>query len=102
MNQSGDELFNIDNESGSTTSASNSNTFDSYQCFGGEVEAYPSPTQWMTFDALYAMNEPTLKLSNSDDLNKHIHDAIIQVSEESEVDARLIFALIMQEVNTIS
>ena len=98
-NQSGDDLFNIDNDSDSTISSDNSDSIGSYECFGGKVDAYPSPEQWMTFDALYALNEPTLKLSNSDDINKHIYDAIIQVSEESKVDARLILALVMQEVN---
>lgn len=97
-NQNVNELYNIDNDSDSTALSQNSDSFDSYECYGGNVDAYPTTEQWMTFDALYALNEPTLKLSNSDDLNKHIYDAIVQVSEESEVDARLILALVMQEV----
>ena len=53
---------------------------------------------WMSFNALWKLNEPTLQLSNTAEQNKHIYEAIIQVSQESKVDARIILALIMQEV----
>ena len=71
-----------------------------YHCYGGDVASLPSIDKWMSFNALYKMNEPTLLLSNTPQQNQYIRDAVVKVSQESKVDARLILAVIMQEVGS--
>ncbi|KAF8323959.1 hypothetical protein DL93DRAFT_2070113 [Clavulina sp. PMI_390] len=69
-----------------------------YTCFAGNVNSLPPISQWMSFTASWARQQQ-YSLGNFDTSTQQtqIHDAIVQVSQESKVDARLILAVIMQE-----
>lgn len=71
-----------------------------YQCYGGKLESYPPIRQWLSFNDLWKANQDAISRRNSGDqqLVGYIHDAILKVSSESKVDARLILATVMQEV----
>lgn len=71
-----------------------------YQCYHGDVSAYPSNDEWLSFDALWDINKDTILAANEGDadITRYIHDSTLQVAEESNVNARLILAAIMQEV----
>ena len=95
----GSEWYSPDLNSGAVASTFAVAGSEAYKCYGGVVNAYPRMNEWLSFNALYKLNEPTLQLSNTAEQNRYIYDAIVQVSQESKVDARIILALIMQEVN---
>ncbi|PSN69981.1 hypothetical protein BS50DRAFT_301781 [Corynespora cassiicola Philippines] len=76
---------------------------DIYSCKGPKMDDYPKMNEWLSFEQLWQINEGEISLSNNctnnrtTDFTKEIKDAIVDVSRESFVDARLILALIMQE-----
>ena len=74
-----------------------------YQCFHGDVRRYPKIDDWLNFDALWDINQPQILSSNGGDtyIEHYIKEAVLQVAGESQVNARLILAAIMQEVRII-
>lgn len=91
---SGEKWYSSDFKSGSSPGDESS----SYQCFHGDVDKYPSMNKWMSFNDMYHLNKPAMMQSQSEDIVNHIHDAIVDVSKSSKLDARIILAIIMQEV----
>ncbi|KAK3629615.1 hypothetical protein LTR56_017920 [Elasticomyces elasticus] len=71
-----------------------------YLCFDG-TDATASATQWLPFDQLWLLNEPTILTKNGGDtyITHYIREAIEQVSCDGEVDASLVLAIVMQEVS---
>ena len=62
---------------------------------------YPSITEWLSFDKMWEINLPHITSVNSQagsNFPSLIHDAIQKVSQDSKVDARLILAVVLQEV----
>lgn len=74
----------------------------SYQCFQAGLSQDGSPRPWLAFERLWQVNEPTILSKNGGNtyIEHYIKDAILQVSEESHVDARLLLAIMMQEVRS--
>jgi hypothetical protein len=71
-----------------------------YSCAGPDIDDYPKPDQWLSFDALWAINEPLIKEKNKgNNYGDYIKRAIESVSTESKIDARLILVIIMQEAS---
>lgn len=70
-----------------------------YQCFGGDIGNYPAESSWLSWEDLWEVNREQVLSSNGGDiyLQHYIHEAILQVSLESDIDARLVLALTMQE-----
>ena len=73
-----------------------------YQCFG-ETDTDLSPQTWISFARLWHINGPTVSSRNGGDtyITHYIREAVVQVADESTVDARLVLALMMQEVPSI-
>lgn len=69
--------------------------------FSGKLADYPSIDQWMNFEDMFNLNKDvTMNGSGSSgEQIGEIWNAIVQVSQESKVDARLILAVIIQEVS---
>lgn len=74
-----------------------------YQCFHGDVRSYPKVDDWLNFDALWDTNQPQILSINGGDtyIEHYIKEAVLQVAGESQVNARLILAAIMQEVYAV-
>jgi hypothetical protein len=71
-----------------------------YNCVGPDVKDYPKKGEWLPFETLWKINEPLIKEKNKGkDYAPFIRKAIEDVSSKSKVDARLILAIIMQEVS---
>lgn len=72
-----------------------------YQCFHGQLSHYPAPKSWLSFSDLWNTNREQILSSNGGNayIQHYIHESILAVSEESNVDPRLILALIMGESN---
>lgn len=71
-----------------------------YYCFRGIKENFPPITNWMKFSEMFVFNQKTTLVHfDSGPEQGAIYDAILQVSREAKVDARLILAVIMQEVS---
>lgn len=70
-----------------------------YQCFERNIANYPPPTHWLSFADMWNINREQILSSNGGNtyLQHYIHQAILKVSKESNLDARLILALIMGE-----
>ncbi|KAJ9626945.1 hypothetical protein H2203_003402 [Taxawa tesnikishii (nom. ined.)] len=70
-----------------------------YQCYKGDVSKYPSIAQWLSFNELWNINSPHITARNNGNMQytQNIHDSIMKISQESNVDARVILAMIMQE-----
>ena len=73
---------------------------NNYQCFDS-ADTDLSLQSWRSFHHLWRINEATVLSNNGGDtyIRHYIHEAIVQVADESKVDARLILALMMQEVS---
>lgn len=73
-----------------------------YSCVGPKAEDFPGQNEWLTFDQLWELNEPVIEKANGGSTyNDELQTAIKEVASDSKVDARLILAIIMQEVHTI-
>lgn len=72
-----------------------------YSCYGGELSNYPSVDEWLSWDALWNVNREQVLSSNGGDtyIQHYVQEAILQAERESNVDARLILAILMQESN---
>ncbi|KAF2501149.1 hypothetical protein BU16DRAFT_522158 [Lophium mytilinum] len=70
-----------------------------YNCHGTELSDFPSFEEWISFDDMWKINEPILEAVNPEylDLIPTIREKIELVSADSQVDARLILAVIMEE-----
>ncbi|KAF2814726.1 uncharacterized protein BDZ99DRAFT_408085 [Mytilinidion resinicola] len=70
-----------------------------YNCKGPQISDFPSFDEWISFNDMWQINEPILKLSNPDHPNliPTIREKIELVSTSTQVDARLILAIIMEE-----
>ncbi|KAK5136230.1 hypothetical protein LTR08_003837 [Meristemomyces frigidus] len=70
-----------------------------YQCFH-DPDVDLSPQTWLSFANMWRINEPTILSKNGGDtyIKHYIHEAVAYVADESAVDARLILALMMQEM----
>jgi glucan 1,3-beta-glucosidase len=70
-----------------------------YWCFGGPASNFPPFQNWMNFQDMFNLNQQTsMAFEESGPIQGDIYNAIVGVSQASKVDARLILAIIMQEV----
>jgi glucan 1,3-beta-glucosidase len=70
-----------------------------YWCFRGPATNFPPIQNWMNFNTMFNLNQQTsMVYEESGPIQGDIYNAIVQVSKASLVDARLILAVIMQEV----
>ena len=70
-----------------------------YWCFRGIKENFPPFGNWMNFHDMFERNQFTTMVKyDSGPEQGAIYNAILQAAQESKVDARLILAVIMQEV----
>ncbi|KAI4111078.1 MAG: hypothetical protein LQ339_000806 [Xanthoria mediterranea] len=65
--------------------------------YAGPASAYPNPSQWASYSALWAQNSRLMKFNSSDAEVELIHRAIETVSASSGVDVRAILVIIVQE-----
>ncbi|KAK5018600.1 hypothetical protein LTR60_001433 [Cryomyces antarcticus] len=70
-----------------------------YQCYHGDVSKYPTKDKWMNFYDLFNHNKPAMLARNNGngELVGEIWNAIVKVSQDAKVDARVILATVMQE-----
>ncbi|KAF2140986.1 uncharacterized protein K452DRAFT_288374 [Aplosporella prunicola CBS 121167] len=79
-------------------SGSGSESSVSYEKYCGSVAKYPPMKKWQTFDSLWQINLPVIKSKGtSDKLIAVLKAKILAIALESQVDARVILATIMQE-----
>ena len=78
------------------TQISSSSESISFHYYSGSASAFFTSSFWKTFDMLWTFNKGVCEL-NSDDTVQFIHDAITQVASEFNVDARIIFTIILQK-----
>jgi glucan 1,3-beta-glucosidase len=70
-----------------------------YYCFRGPAANFPPIQNWMNFNTMFNLNQQTsMVYEESGPIQGDIYNAIVQISKASLVDARLILAVIMQEV----
>ena len=70
-----------------------------YWCFRGIKENFPPFGNWMNYHDMFERNQFTTMVKyDSGPEQGAIYNAILQAAQESKVDARLILAVIMQEV----
>ncbi|KAK4946130.1 hypothetical protein LTR66_014324, partial [Elasticomyces elasticus] len=71
----------------------------SYKCYHGGINSYPPMSSWMNFYDMFNHNKPTMlaRNNNNDQWVGWMWDAITQTAAASNVDARLILAIVMQE-----
>ena len=75
-----------------------------YKCFAGDVQNYPSPEKWPSWEALWDVNREQVLSSNGGDtyLQHYIQEGVLQVASDTNTDARLILAVIMQETKGVA
>lgn len=68
-----------------------------YQCF---LPPVPSSEHWLSYDALWRINQPMILHMNGGDTNivHDIHDGISQVASEAGFEASFMLAIMMEEV----
>ncbi|KAK0664395.1 hypothetical protein DIS24_g836 [Lasiodiplodia hormozganensis] len=66
-----------------------------YECFHGAN--YPGVNDWESFGTLWNINLPALRLHNSAANNQILRSKILSIATETNTDARIILAIIMQE-----
>ena len=69
-----------------------------YTCMSGPASNFPAFSSWVPFEDMFQTNQAQLAASDSASEQQKIHDAILSISQASQVDARFILAIIMQEV----
>lgn len=71
-------------------------SYNGYQCYGSK---YPASHEWLSWDQLWDVNREQVLSSNGGDtyIQHYIGEGILQVSSETDVDARLILAIVMQD-----
>ncbi|KAF2102773.1 hypothetical protein NA57DRAFT_71757 [Rhizodiscina lignyota] len=93
----GDNWYSPNFKKGATAPAPSQPGPYDYQCFSGDIEKYPDISNWLSFHELFQINKPMMLLSNSEDIVSAIYHGIEAISKDSNVDARVILAMIMQE-----
>ena len=75
-----------------------------YQCFSGPNSQFPPISRWMNFNEMFTRNQQysLAVIGDSGPDQGAMYNAIVQVSQDSKVDARLILAIIIQEVDALS
>ncbi|KIW53742.1 hypothetical protein PV05_06156 [Exophiala xenobiotica] len=93
----------LDLETGSTD-AQTQYTF--YTGNGSAENGWPSMSDWLSFDAMYENAMPYIGqkcvgnvVGNSPNETDQLHDSIIKVGNNTEMDPRFILAVVMQESN---
>lgn len=97
------QLDQSDLETGST-SAQTQYTF--YTGDGSAEDGWPSMSHWLSFDAMYENAKPYVGqncvddvVGNSQNETDQLHESIIKVGNETDMDPRFILAVVMQESN---
>ncbi|KAK7902648.1 hypothetical protein LTR67_002294 [Exophiala xenobiotica] len=97
------QLDQSDLETGST-SAQTQYTF--YTGDGSAEDGWPSMFDWLSFDAMYENAKPYVGqncvdnvVGNSQNETDQLHESIIKVGNETDMDPRFILAVVMQESN---
>jgi hypothetical protein len=71
-----------------------------YTCYNGPASNFPSFSSWMNFYDMFDLNQAdSMVYEESGPLQGDLWNSIVQVAANSEVDARFILAVIMQEVS---
>ncbi|TKA33760.1 hypothetical protein B0A50_00596 [Salinomyces thailandicus] len=94
--------------SGSSGSGPGSGLGDTYTFYSGDGSSsagWPSENQWVGFDDMWTANMAVIRIScaqfgmsdNSDSESNDLKSAIQSIASASNVDARLILAVVMQE-----
>jgi hypothetical protein len=67
-----------------------------YQCY---INNHPDSHEWLSWNHLWDINREQVLSSNGGDtyIQHYVKESILEVAEESNVDARLILAVVMQE-----
>lgn len=109
----------VTNDLAFTTGAGNTGTFntggqghDDYKCYYGGWQNFPAKSEWVSFDKMfekskgYAMRHSCSNIGgsgpdNNDEQIEMVRRAILKVAEDSMVDPRFIFAVVMQEVSSL-
>ncbi|PYH97276.1 hypothetical protein BO71DRAFT_448025 [Aspergillus ellipticus CBS 707.79] len=90
----------------STGKSSGTDSYTMYTGDGSTQDGWPAKSDWLSFDELWKVNKASISEScsnngwgadNSATETQDIYDAINEVAKESEVDHRLILAVVMQE-----
>ncbi|KAH9826875.1 putative exo-beta- - protein [Teratosphaeria destructans] len=70
-----------------------------YQCFDEDSQQSLDPSEWLSFDDLWRVNERTILSSNSGNMymKHYVHEGILKVAKETGVDKRLILVIMMQK-----
>ncbi|KAI4246326.1 MAG: hypothetical protein L6R40_001994 [Gallowayella cf. fulva] len=74
-----------------------SNGGGGYVAYSGPASAFPDPSQWASYSALWAQNSALMAFNDSPSEIAAIHRAIETVSASSGVDVRAILCIIVQE-----
>lgn len=70
-----------------------------YNCFGGPAANFPPMDNWMNYNDMFTLNQATNMVFEEDGPTQgDIYNAIQEISIAAQVDARLILAVVMQEV----
>lgn len=69
---------------------------NSYRCY---IEEYPPSREWLSWDVLWDITREQVLSSNGGDtyIQHYVGEGILQVAAESDVDSRLILAIVIQE-----
>ncbi|KAF4553567.1 LysM domain-containing protein 2 [Elsinoe fawcettii] len=68
-----------------------------YTWYGGPASNFPDPKFWANYTTLVADNSRLMRYSQSNDTVELIIEGVNKVSDESQVDPRIILCVIMQE-----
>ncbi|KAL8689314.1 MAG: hypothetical protein Q9218_004991 [Villophora microphyllina] len=74
-----------------------SNGGGGYENYSGPASNFPNPSQWASYQALWAQNSRLIGFNASPQEVEFIHQAIETVSGDSGVDVRAILCIIVQE-----
>ena len=75
-------------------------TPNTYECYSGPAANFPPMSTWMNFDAMFNRNQQysLVVVGDTGPEQGAIYNAIVSVSQQAKVDARVILAVIIQEV----
>ncbi|KAF2771115.1 hypothetical protein EJ03DRAFT_45782 [Teratosphaeria nubilosa] len=70
-----------------------------YQCFDEDSQQSLDPSEWLSFDELWRVNERTILSSNGGNtyMTHYVREGIAAVAEETGADNRLILVVMMQK-----
>jgi glucan 1,3-beta-glucosidase len=73
-------------------------SLSTYTCHSGGASNFPEVSNWMGFQDMFDLNQATsLSVEESGPIQGQLWNAILEVSQDSMIDPRLILAIIMQE-----